>query len=341
MAGSESSSRAGSGVERNKEIFKRFQQDVFNRGDWRIEALAKYLSRDFIDHTAKPHDPPGLEGVRSRLLEYQAAFSDATEVNREVLGEGDLVAALYDVQATHTGPYMGIAPTQQRVTIPGIKILRFEDGLITEHWSIYDYLTTAYQIGAEIELTPRPLGVTNADAPPRARTAAPARRQATAPLSATPSGAEDIVENHKRVLLGFQRDVFNKSDWSIPTLAKYLKPTIIDHNAFVGDPPGLEGVQSRFSLWKSAFNEATEAYHAMVGEGDKLAVLYDLHANHTGPYLGIAPTNRAVTIPGIELLRFEDGMMVEHWGIYDFMATAQQIGAQLTFVSRASQSIAG
>jgi predicted ester cyclase len=123
------------------------------------------------------------------------------------------------------------------------------------------------------------------------------------------------VEAHKQILLGFQRDVFNKSDWSIPTLAKYLKPNIIDHNAFVGDPPGLEGVQSRFSLWKSAFNEATEAYHAMVGEGDKLAVLYDLHAQHTGAYLGVGPTNRAVTIPGIELLRYEDGMMAEHWGL--------------------------
>jgi predicted ester cyclase len=238
---------------------------------------------------------------------------------------------------------MGISPTQRRVTIPGIKIFRFEDGLIAEHWSIYDYLTTAYQIGAEIELTPRAYGVANAAVPPAEQaTAAPARRQPTLPIAGpTPGPDGSEVEHHKRVLLGFQRDVFNKSDWSIPTLAKYLKPNIIDHNAFVGDPPGLEGVQSRFSLWKAAFNEATEAYHAMVGEGDKLAVLYDLHARHSGEYLGVAPTNRAVTIPGIELLRFEDGMMAEHWGIYDFMATAREIGAEMTFVSRASQSIAG
>jgi hypothetical protein len=29
-------------------------------------------------------------------------------------------------------------------------------------------------------------------------------------------------------------------------------------------------------------------------------------------------------IPEIELLRFEDGMMAEHWGIYEFMATARR-----------------
>jgi predicted ester cyclase len=333
-------SRAGE-VQRNKEIFRRFQQEVFNAGDFRIEALAKYLSKDFIDHTARPHDPPGLEGVRQRYLDGQSAFSRATETSREVIGEEDLVAILYDTTSTHSGSYMGVPPTEQRVTIPGLKILRFEDGLIAEQWSIYDYLTTAYQIGAEIEFTPRSNGVAGAEES-AGRTIAPARRRLSPGLSA-PTPGQDVSEadKHRQILYGFQRDVFNKSDWSIPTLAKYLKPNIIDHNAFIGDPPGLEGVQSRFSLWKSAFGEATEEYQATVAEGDKLACLYDLHAEHTGAYFGIPPTNRPVTIPGIELLRFEDGMIAEHWGIYDFEATAREIGARMTFLSRASQSMAG
>src|SRR5262245_17034411 len=106
-------SRAGSDVERNKEIFRRFQQDVCNRGALRIETLATYLSKDFIDHTAGPHDPPGLEGVHHRFLKYQAAFSRATEVNREVLGEADLVAVLYETNANPAHPTASHDPRYQ------------------------------------------------------------------------------------------------------------------------------------------------------------------------------------------------------------------------------------
>src|SRR5262249_28477215 len=53
-------------------------------------------------------------------------------------------------------------------------------------------------------------------------------------------------------------------------------------------------------------------------------------------YLGIPATNREVVIPGIEFLRFRDGKIAEHWGIYDFMSTAEELGADLTFTPRAS-----
>jgi hypothetical protein len=62
-----------------------------------------------------------------------------------------------------------------------------------------------------------------------------------------------------------------------------------------------------------------------------MAVLYDLHAMHRGDFLGIPATNKHVVIPGIEFLRFRDGKIAEHWGIYDFMSTAAQIGAALIF----------
>jgi predicted SnoaL-like aldol condensation-catalyzing enzyme len=69
----------------------------------------------------------------------------------------------------------------------------------------------------------------------------------------------------------------------------------------------------------------------MVGDGDMLTVLYDLHAEHRGPFLDIPATNRHVTIPGIELLRFRDGKIAEHWGVYDFQSTARQLDAVLVF----------
>ena len=148
--------------------------------------------------------------------------------------------------------------------------------------------------------------------------------------------AEDAitVEKNKEALLRFQKEVFNGHDWSIETLSRHLTSDFLDHSAFPGDLPGFEGVQSRFTYWQAAFEDAAEENLAMIGQGDMMAVLYNLHARHVGPYMGIEPTNNQVIIPGIEFLRFRDAKIAEHWGIYDFMTTAEEIGAELTLSAR-------
>jgi predicted ester cyclase len=149
---------------------------------------------------------------------------------------------------------------------------------------------------------------------------------------------EDLkrFEENKKVLLRFQREVFNGSDWSTETLQRNLTEDFIDHAAMEGDPPGLEGVQMRFAAWAAAFAEPEEENEQLLGRGDILAVMYTLHAHHRGQFMGIEPTNREVAIPGMEIVRIRDDKIAEHWGIYDFLRTAEEIGANLAFIPRDS-----
>jgi predicted ester cyclase len=149
------------------------------------------------------------------------------------------------------------------------------------------------------------------------------------------------VEKNKETLLRFQHEVFNGNDWSTDTLARNLTPDFVDHAAMPGDPPGFEGVQLRFSGWATAFEEAEEVNEAMVGQGDLLAVMYSLHAKHSGAFMGIEPTNREVVIPGMEIVRIRDNKIAEHWGIYDFLRTAEEVGAALTFMPMAASAASG
>jgi predicted SnoaL-like aldol condensation-catalyzing enzyme len=146
--------------------------------------------------------------------------------------------------------------------------------------------------------------------------------------------APSQVEENKKVLLRFQQEVFNANDWSTETLRRNLTDDFVDHAAMPGDPPGLEGVQLRFSAWASAFEDPLEDNIAIVGEGDLLGVMYNLHATHNGPFMGVQPTHREVVIPGMEVVRIRDGKIAEHWGIYDFLRTAEEIGANLAFIPR-------
>jgi predicted SnoaL-like aldol condensation-catalyzing enzyme len=142
------------------------------------------------------------------------------------------------------------------------------------------------------------------------------------------------IKKNKQTLFRFQEEVFNGHDWSMESLRRNLTDDFIDHAAMPGDPPGLEGVQMRFSAWASAFTDAEEieSDDFVFGQGDLLAVMYDLHAQHNGEFMGIEPTHRNVIIPGMEVVRIRDDKIAEHWGIYDFLRTAEEIGAAINFV---------
>jgi predicted ester cyclase len=53
------------------------------------------------------------------------------------------------------------------------------------------------------------------------------------------------------------------------------------------------------------------------GEGDRVVVRYTSRGTHTGELFGVSPTNRPLTTSGIEIYRFENGRVVECWGVYD------------------------
>ena len=57
-----------------------------------------------------------------------------------------------------------------------------------------------------------------------------------------------------------------------------------------------------------------------------MAVRWAARGTHRGPYLGAAPTGRTVSFKGIEIIRIEDGLIVERWGEWDGIDLLDQLG---------------
>jgi predicted SnoaL-like aldol condensation-catalyzing enzyme len=53
---------------------------------------------------------------------------------------------------------------------------------------------------------------------------------------------------------------------------------------------------------------------AVIADGDRVAYLANFTGTHTGPFLGIPPSGRRVTIPMLETWRIDGDKIVEHWG---------------------------
>ena len=63
-----------------------------------------------------------------------------------------------------------------------------------------------------------------------------------------------------------------------------------------------------------------------VAEGDLVAQRVHFAGTHTGEFQGLPPTHRKVTFSGLELNRFVDGRVVEHWFQLDALTLLQQLG---------------
>ena len=93
------------------------------------------------------HQEPDVEGgVSDKSLEawkelvsgYHKSFSNSKVLVLMQIAEGDQVATRWEITATHTGDFMGLAPTGKQVIWTGVQIDRFEDDKIVESWVNWD-----------------------------------------------------------------------------------------------------------------------------------------------------------------------------------------------------------
>jgi predicted ester cyclase len=99
-------------------------------------------------HFLPPGLPPGRAGTRLRDLALLAAFPDAQVIFEDWIIGDDVVAARFRFDGTHRGEFMGLAPTNKRVSVPGLTIMRFEGEQVVERWSEMNYLGLLQELGA-------------------------------------------------------------------------------------------------------------------------------------------------------------------------------------------------
>jgi steroid delta-isomerase-like uncharacterized protein len=59
---------------------------------------------------------------------------------------------------------------------------------------------------------------------------------------------------------------------------------------------------------------------------EKVATRWTMHGTHKAPFLGVAPTERPVTITGLTHYRLHSGKIVEYWTHWDSAGLLEQLG---------------
>ena len=132
-------------AERNKEIVRRFVEEVQNNRDWEI--YDELNAPDFVNLSAPPGVPSDREGGKLFLGSFFSAFPDARWTVDDMIAEGDRVATKKTFTGTHSGALGQIPPTGKEVSLQYVDILRLRDGKIIEHWLVIDQLNFMQQLG--------------------------------------------------------------------------------------------------------------------------------------------------------------------------------------------------
>ena len=76
---------------------------------------------------------------------------------------------------------------------------------------------------------------------------------------------------------------------------------------------------------QSAFSDCHVAVEDTIAEGYKLVVRWVCTARHTGDGLGVPPTDKAIQVSGISILRLAGSQIVEAWQNWDMLGMMEQI----------------
>jgi predicted ester cyclase len=132
---------------------RRMVEEVVTQGD--LAVAHELISPGCVHHFPGGGLAPGTAGLRDWLSRAHRIFPDFHALVEGEFAAGNQVAQLITGYGTHTGEFLGIAPTGRQVTFAVIGISRAgPDGRFTEHWWMADLLSVLAQLSVPGPLVP-------------------------------------------------------------------------------------------------------------------------------------------------------------------------------------------
>ncbi|MFQ3662498.1 MAG: ester cyclase family protein [Chloroflexaceae bacterium] len=132
-------------------------------------------------------------------------------------------------------------------------------------------------------------------------------------------------EANKTLVIRLYEEVINQEDHAV--IDAIFAADVVVHDSLSGTHQGIATFKGLLGMFDAAFPHHRVAVEAVLAEGDYVAVLHTHYATHNGPFMGLAPTGKAVAVGGLELFRFANGRIVEFWRKDDDASLLLQLGA--------------
>ena len=138
-------------------------------------------------------------------------------------------------------------------------------------------------------------------------------------MSASHESVQDEnTANARRII-----EAFSTGDLAV--IDELVAPDCIEHQR--GNNPGSDGAKQVIRFLHHGMSDFSLTIEDLVADGDMVWTRNRARGENTGSIMGNPPSGRSVEVDVIDILRFRDGVLVEHWGIADQLGLMLQIGA--------------
>ena len=131
-------------------------------------------------------------------------------------------------------------------------------------------------------------------------------------------------EQNKRIFERVIEEAYSKGN--VDVLDEVFATNFVEHQVGIV-PPTVDGVKRSIAFLRGAFPDLKLIIEEILASGDKTWARITGRGTHQGTFMGILPTGKSVVVTVMDECRFEDGKIVEHWGVADQLAVMAQIGA--------------
>ena len=150
------------------------------------------------------------------------------------------------------------------------------------------------------------------------------------------------VEANKQVVARFVEVCQNQHD--LAAADAMFHPQFVNHYSPGGRPlppttRPAQGFQRYYAMFLAAFPDATMQIEEQITERDLVVTRKTFRGTHLGEQWGLPPTGNRVQVEFIDIIRIQDGLLVEHWHHFDFDELHSQMRPAQT--SPASEQPAG
>jgi predicted ester cyclase len=124
-------------------------RQVLNLIDERkLDEAFELYALDYVYHGPDGEILEGRDGIRGLWEVFLVGFPDLHSTVEDIVTEGDKLVLRWRLEGTHSGEFMGVAPSGAKVNLRITEIFRIANGQLVEAWDQYDALGLMQQIGA-------------------------------------------------------------------------------------------------------------------------------------------------------------------------------------------------
>jgi predicted ester cyclase len=137
-------------------LLHRIYDDCLNAKN--LGLVNELFDPEYREHTSTAPEPLTRDQFRDFCAMWMRGFPDFQFTIEGIIQDGERAAWIEHWTGTHTGEFMGIAPTGKRIMLESLGYGILRNGKAVEHWTAIDSLALMQQLGVIPAMGMEPAG---------------------------------------------------------------------------------------------------------------------------------------------------------------------------------------